>query len=267
MFSVRGTYPAAGLFTPIHIVSIIVCLAIITVFVILSKNLTKEQFFKFIKIFTIIISFCEIFSIIWSCAIDGAKEVRYWLPLFFCSLYIYSMWATWSPNRIIRESGFAFFSMGCIVAGLVFIFFPTTSYASYPVFHFKCIYSMIFHMAMVYTGIMSYVTKSVEINIHTVLKYIGFCLIFMSAALVLNYVFDANYMFLDNPANIPLPILNTIYAFSPLLYTIVILVSHLALGPITLLIYMLVNTIVNHNEIPVTETSIEMEEEPIEKQI
>ncbi len=267
MFSKKGTYPAVGLFSVTHIISIIICLVLIAILVNISKGMSKEKYFTIIKRITIVATIMEIFDIAWT-IVNGTTKVRNWLPLYFCSLYIYSMWATWSSNRFIRDCGLAFFSMGCIVAGVAFIFFPTTSYASYPVFHYKSLYSMIFHMAMVYTGIMCYMTKAVDTNIHTVLKYIIFCLVFMFVGLVLNYIFDANFMFLSNPSNIPLPILNTIYSFSPLLYTMVIIVSHLSLGPLTLLVCLLINKIPKIHfakEIPIYDNLEEIE--PIYKEL
>ncbi len=252
MFSAKGTYPAVGLFTPTHIISIIICLVLIAVLVFVSREITREKYFKYLRIVTIVVTIVEIFDICWS-LLQGYTKVRTWLPLYFCSLYIYSLWSTWSSQKFIRDCGLSFFAMGCIVAGLAFIIFPTTSFAGYPIFHYKCIYSMLFHSAMVYTGIMLYVTRSFEINGANVLKYVLFCLCFMILAIILNIIFNANFMFLDNPANIPIPVLSTIYNFSPIIYTIVVLLCHLALGPITWLLYIILHHFRASREIPVPE--------------
>ncbi|MBR2970136.1 MAG: YwaF family protein [Clostridia bacterium] len=252
MFSAKGTYPAVGLFTPTHIISIIICLVLIAILVFVSREISREKYFKYLRIVTIVVTIVEIFDICWSLA-QGYTKVRIWLPLYFCSLYIYSLWSTWSTNKFIRDCGLSFFAMGCIVAGIAFIVFPTTSFSGYPIFHYKCIYSMLYHSAMVYTGIMLFVTRSLEINGQNVLKYILFCLVFMTLAIVLNIIFNANFMFLDNPANIPIPALFAIHNFSPILYTTVMILCHLALGPITLAIYAIFHHARASREIPAVE--------------
>ena len=252
MFSAKGTYPAVGLFTPTHIISIIICLVLIAVLVFVSREISREKYFKYLRIVTIVVTIVEIFDICWSLA-QGYTKVRTWLPLYFCSLYIYSLWCTWSNNKFIRDCGLSFFAMGCIVAGIAFIVFPTTSFTGYPIFHYKCIYSMLYHSAMVYTGIMLFVTRSLEVNGRNVLKYILFCLVFMVLAIVLNIIFNANFMFLDNPANIPIPALFAIYHFSPILYTAVMILCHLALGPIIWAIYVIFNHARSSREIPAVE--------------
>ncbi|MFQ6752386.1 MAG: hypothetical protein ACLRFL_02325 [Clostridia bacterium] len=252
MFSAKGTYPAVGLFTPTHIISIIICLILIAVLVFVSREISRERYFKYLRIVTIVVTVVEIFDICWS-LMHGYTKVRTWLPLYFCSLYIYSLWSTWSPYKFVRDCGLSFFAMGCIVAGLAFIVFPTTSFSGYPIFHYKCIYSMLFHSAMVYTGIMLYITKSFEMNGKNVLKYILFCGIFITLAIILNLIFNANFMFLDNPANIPIPALFTIYKFSPIIYTMVVVLCHLALGPITWGIYAICHHVRTSREIAVLD--------------
>lgn len=228
MFSTVGTYEPVGLFSVTHIISIFVCLICIGVAVFLTRKMSKQTYFKVLKVFTIIVTILEIIKIGLSWR-DDHINLNSWCPLFFCSLFIYSLWLTWFKNKTLKELGLSFIAYANIVAGLVFIVFPTTSFTWYPIFHFKCLYSMIFHSLMVYSGIMLYVTKSLEINIKSIIKYLIFTLTFMILALILNGIYadtGCNLMFISNPGAVPLPILHDIYAVSPALFTIVMIFAH-----------------------------------------
>ena len=228
MFSKVGEYDAAGLFSTAHIISIIVCFVLIVTIAILTRKMTKKTYFKLLKIFTIIATILEIIKILltWH---EGRRDLNAWLPMFFCSLFIYSLWLTWFKNEFIKDFGLSYIAFAGIVSGLAFIIFPTTSFTWYPIFHFKCLHSMIYHSMMVYAGVMLYVTKSYKIDLKAVLKYSIFCLSFMIFALVLNHNFDSNFMFISNPGIVPLPFLHTIYDYSPILFTISMMFAHIVL--------------------------------------
>lgn len=229
MFSRIGTYPAVGMFSRAHIISILVCIALIVTALMFSKKMTSKQFFIVLKVFAIVLSIMEVFKIGWSiyCGYTDPDTV---VPLYFCSLFIYALWLTCFKNQSLKDAGLSYIAFAAIVAGLVFIICPSTSFNAFPIFHFRCLHSMFFHSSMVYCGIMVFITKSVRINFKLVLKYIVFCMFFMTVALILNVLLDANYMFLGNPANVPLDALRDIYNYSQGLYTFVIVVSHIALG-------------------------------------
>lgn len=228
MFSEVGTYKAVGLFSTTHIISIFVCFVFIALAVVLTRKISKELYFKLLKIFAVVITVLEIFKIFLSWH-EKNFQLNAWLPLFFCSLFIYALWLACCKKQILRDLGLSYIACASIVAGVVFIIFPTTSFTWYPIFHFKCLYSMLYHSLMVYSGVMLYVTKSFVLDIKAVLKYCIFTLSFMIFALIININFGSNLMFISNPGVVPLPFLHTIYNFSPLLYTIVMLFAHIVL--------------------------------------
>lgn len=239
MFSAPGTYPAVGLFSRTHIIAMIICFILIGVAVVFTRKMIKPTFLKFLKILTIIVSCLELFKIIWSLA-NGQTRVNNWVPLYFCSIFIYSLWFTWSKNNFIKEMGYAFIALAGVVAGAVFIVSPSTSFNTYPIFHFQCLYSMLYHSLMVYCGIMIHVTKTVKVDIKLVLKYCLFCVVFMTLALIINLCCDSNLMFISTPSGIPLPFLFDIYDVSKALYTIIIIIAHLSIG---FIVYGLTNLI------------------------
>ena len=91
MFSVKGTYPAVGLFCLAHIISIIMCLVFIMLTVFLTRKMSKSNYFKMLKIFAIVLTFLESVKIIFTWYEGCFKLLDFWLPLYFCSLFIYAM--------------------------------------------------------------------------------------------------------------------------------------------------------------------------------
>ena len=259
MFSLKGTFPAVGVFSLTHAIVILVCLVFIGVAVYLTKNMTKQTYFKLLKIFAIVLTAMELFKICWSLG-NGLFDVNAWVPLYFCSLFLYSLWLSCSRNDFIKNLGLSYIAMAGVIAGLIFIVFPTTSFNSYPIFHFQCIYSMLYHSVMVYSGIMLFLCNVLEINKKAVINYCVYCAIFMTLAIIVNLNFEnGNMMFLDNPAKIPLPFLHTIYKFSKILYTFVIIISHMSL---CLVILATDKIIKNHaNKVAKAEKIIENQEE------
>ena len=229
MFSSKGTYAPVGLFSIAHIISIIVCFVLIALAVVFTRKLSNKTYFKLLKIFAIVLTLLELFKIVWNLA-QGYTHVNRWVPLYFCSLFIYSLWFSTAKNEFVKQLGLAYIACASIVAGAIFVIFPTTSFSDYPLFHFQCIYSMLFHSVMVYSGIMLFVTRAFKLDLKAVGRYCVYCLIFMSAAIALNVFSKGNLMFLANPGNIPLPFLWNIYNFSKVLYTFLIAFAHMLLG-------------------------------------
>lgn len=255
MFSKLGTYPAVGLFSTAHIILIFVCFIAIGLAVFFTRKMKKETYFKLLKIFAIVVTCLELFKIVWTLS-QGSTHVNTWVPLYFCSIFIYSLWFTYSKNNFIKEVGLSFIAFAGIIAGSVFIISPSTSFNSYPIFHFQCIYSMIYHSIMVYSGVMLLVTKAVKIDMKLFYKYCIFCAIFMTLAIIVNVCFGGNMMFFATPSGIPIKLLFSIYDFSHVLYTIIMIIAHLSLGLIVIGIYKLVEKIIQNHKNKITQADV-----------
>ncbi len=267
MFSSKGTFPAVGLFSTAHIITIIGCFGFIALCVFLTRKMKKETYFKLLKIFAILLSCIEIFKMIW-CWAHGYVSVNNWVPLWFCSIFIYSLWFTWSKNQFIKNLGLAYIAMAGFICGSVFIISPSTSFNTYPLFHFQCIYSMLYHSIMVYSGIMLFVTDVFKIDLKTVRNYCEFCLIFMAFAIIINLTENGNLMFIMDPSGIPLPFLFSIYNFSKPIYSLIIILAHLSLGFIVLGINRLIIFINNKQKAKkATTKSVEQKEDTVENKI
>lgn len=228
MFSKQGVYAPAGLFSSGHIIALCLCLLLILVVAILTKNISKQRLINILKFFAIVFVVLELFKIFWSLYV-GRTWPDAWLPLYFCSLFIYALLMVWSNNQEIRDLGLSFIGFAGTIAGLVFLVFPTTSFNTFPIFHFQCLYSMLYHSVMMYSGLMVLKLKLVKYNKYYYKKYFMFCLIFMLLALTANINLGCNMMFISNPGVIPIRALGAIYSFSSALYTVILVSAHLIL--------------------------------------
>jgi len=230
MWKIFTSRSPAGMFTPAHILSIAVCFVLISLAVFFTRKITQKTYFRLLKVFAVIVTLLEIVKICLTLE-EGVRGIYAYLPLFFCSLFIYSLWLTCFNNKIIKGFGLSYIAYAAVIAGVAFIIFPTSSFSLYPFLHFKCIHSMLFHSMMVYAGIMLYVTKSYEIKLKTILQYVIFTLTFMLLSVILNNIYGGNFMFVSNPGGIPIPLLTIIFNFSPVLYSIVMIIAHVVAIP------------------------------------
>lgn len=254
MFSKYGKYEAVGLFSTTHLISIVVLFFAMLLAVFLTKKMSRKCYLIVLRVFAIVFTCLELFKIGWTWWCLNNFILDAWLPLFFCSLFIYSLWLTWFKQKKIQDLGLSFIGIGCIIGGIAFIIFPTTSFRWFPIWHFQCLYSMIYHSAMVYAGIMCIVTKSINVNVKTVLRYCLFTFVFMALATGINLICNSNLMFTNNPGAIPLELLHIIYNFNPYLYSLIILISHtVALGFTMLGVIKLIEKIIKNKQIKKTK--------------
>ena len=225
MFAKYGIYDAVGLFSTTHLITMVVLFFAVLMLAISTKKMSKKCYLMILRVMAIVFTCLELMKMIWTWC-NGNFIIDAWAPLFFCSLFIYALWLTWFKNPKVQEVGLSFIGLGGIVAGIAFIIFPTTSFRWFPIWHFQCLYSMLYHSAMVYAGIMCFVTKSIKINLKTIIKYCFFTLSFILFAIGINLIKGSNLMFMNHPSAIPLEMLHIVYNFSPVLYTCLMVFTH-----------------------------------------
>lgn len=225
-FSPSGEYPPCGMFTIPHLIALVICLLLIIIGVYYSKKLKEKNIYIIIKIVAIIVALLELIKIGYK-FYYGQVHLDAWFPLAYCSLFIYSTWMAGFGKGKIRKIGLSFLVGGGIIAGLAFLIFPTTSLMMHPIFHFLSIHSMIFHSLMMYVGIVCYTHKLFTFNKESYISYFLFCFIFIIMALVVNKIYGCNMMFLKEPFNIPIPLLQEIQNKMQWLYTLIIMIVYL----------------------------------------
>lgn len=227
-FSPRGEGIPCGMFTLPHLLVLLLCIISIIIGVKYTLKIKNENIYKIIKAIAIVVVILEIIKIYYNFHY-GYTYLDAWFPLAFCSLFIYSIIMVGFFKGKIREMGMSFLVGGGILAGIAFLIFPTTSLMMHPIYHYLSIHSMLFHSLMAYLGIVCYLKKMFVFNKKGYLSYIIFCLIFMICALIINKIYDCNMMFLKEPFNLPIPLLQTINRELPFLYKIIIMLLYLVI--------------------------------------
>lgn len=221
MFAPEGIYPPAGMFTPAHLISLFICVFLIIVAIYSSRNISQKRLYKNTFIIAVFITICEIVKITYKFAINKISFYNFnnWVPLYYCSIFIYASWFALSKNDHLKKLGESFLSCGAITGGMAFLLFPTTSLMMVPIFHFLSLHSMIYHSLMIYLGFM-YIYKGLFFK-KTSFKYYAICFaIFLIPSLLINLLTDSNMMLLAKPFNFPFDIVNKIYNFAPWLYPV-----------------------------------------------
>ena len=226
MFAPSGKYEPCGLFTTSHFVALAICLLLVLVLVTYSLKLSNNTFNKIIKVSAIIITILEIIKKIFNLYHNPNAPINDWLPFHYCSLFIYSLWLSGYFKGMLKKIGDSFLVGGGIIAGLIFLIIPSSSLRLFPIFHFQCLYSLLFHSLFLYCGLVILIKNYFTLSVKTYFYYFIFCTFFCTIAVILNSITDSNFMFLDNPWGIPLPFLSKIEKECKVLYIIIIYIAY-----------------------------------------
>ncbi len=220
MFDMPNVANACGLFSTPHIISTIICVLLVAVLSVLAIRLSDKGILLLTRIMALVILGLEIIKICFKLSIGEGQYIDHYVPLFYCSLFIYALFMCGFGKGIIYKIGCAFLQGGTVLAGLIFLIFPTTSLPDYPIYHFISLHSMIFHSSMVLFGIIYLKKMYVRLDRTAYLHYIIFVSIPILLSLVLNPIFDSNLMLISNPTNLPIPFVVKLYEAVPAVYTI-----------------------------------------------
>lgn len=224
MFFARpGTYKPCGIYTIGHFA----LLAIVTLGVIIAlkytKNKSSEEVKKIIRRITIFLWILEIIKIIFNMIIGNVSNPNTYIPLYFCSIILYAGVLSGFCKGRLKRTGDVFLSTGGLIAGIVFLLYPSTSLPTYPIFHYISIQSMVLHGAMVYLGILLNVTHYIELEKKDINYYAILILIISVLAYIINNIFDSNLMFISK--DFPGTPISLIYHASRELFTTVMVVG------------------------------------------
>lgn len=186
-----------------------------------SQKLSQKQTKTVLLVIAIAVTVMEIVKIVLRLC-KGANG-NSWIPLYFCSLFIYAIWLSFSKNQHIKNTGYSFMVFGGIFAAISFIIYPSTSLMLYPLWHPSSLHSILYHGLMFYSGIMVILKKLYVPKAKDFFLYLIFTTIASLVAIIINHFLGTNMMFLGNPFG--LPILSDILNYSKILY---ILLAYIA---------------------------------------
>lgn len=213
-------YNPVGMFSLGHILILIFFLLLVAFLSYKCHKLEEKKIILLTRVIAIVVSILEIIKITIQHINGEGNLIDHWVPLYFCSMFIYATWMAGFGRGSIRNLGKAFIGTGGIIAGMSFLVFPTTSFTMYPLFHYFCLYSMVYHSLMVFLGVVYLLNGFEKTDKNSFIHYIIFCSFFNILAIIVNAILDTNFMFLKRAGNIPIALVVKLEEFSPILFTI-----------------------------------------------
>ena len=233
LFAPKDLYEACGMFTKEHLILLSVNLVVLGILLYFTKTFTPKKVDNITKICAVVIVVLELIKIGFNFTM-GYLWLDSWFPVSYCSIFIYALLLCGFTHGKWKAMGEAYIAGVAIIAGFIYLLFPSTSLMQYPMWHFLSIHSMFFHTLMMYMGFLYLYKLRIELN---KTAYINYILLFGTVAvvaLILNLIFGSNLMLLREPFNIPLPLAHQIYEKFPWGYTVLVIATYLFLPfPIT----------------------------------
>ena len=238
-FAPRDAFKPCGMFSLEHIIASTITLILVVLAVIFAVKLSEKSFYKLLKILAVVFTVLELIKIIYNFSY-GYTWIDAWVPLAYCSIFIYSLYLAGFGKGTLKNVGLTFLAVG-VYAGLFFMIFPTTSLSLHPIFHYLCMHSLIFHGAMTFVGLTVIIKNLVTPSKKTFIYYISYLAVFSAVAIIINLIGNANLMFYTQPYNMPIKFVVDIFNFSPVVYTAFIFVAYSSLY----LLFILTNKVVS----------------------
>lgn len=206
-----------GMFNIWHYLTILLFFLLLWGFLRLSRHMTAAQVSMCHFFIAVGITLLEVWKII--SRIRKGYGPDSWVPLYYCSLFLFAIWLSLCPWEPGRRAGYAFITMGGILASVAFTIYPSTSLGMYPLLHPSTLHSFVYHLVMCYTGILLLKNGCYRPQKGDSLYYFLFVLAACVAALPLNAAIGTNCMFLSHPFG--LPVLQPIRDYCHFLYILV----------------------------------------------
>lgn len=225
----REQFAPVGMFSAGHVVLLMISLCILLILLRNSRGFGDRQILKITKISAIVMTILELIKIVYSFSM-GYFWINAWMPIAFCSIFIYALWLSGYGSERWKSYGDSFLCGAAIVGGATYLIFPSTSLMIYPIWHYQCLYSMFFHTLMIYVGILYLRSFEFEFTWHYYSCFSKFYMVFAAIAIVLNTAFESNLMLLRAPFHIPVPWLHSMWEKAPWGYTLFVFGVYLV-GP------------------------------------
>lgn len=235
IFANNGKFPPCGMFTVPHIIAAAVCFVLVAIGIFCFRRRDSAGRLRhYCRIFAPVLTVLELIKISHSFLYRNLN-LDSWFPLSFCGLFIFALWVSGYGDSRLKAAGDIFIAYGCPVGGIAFLIFPTTSLMSYPIWHYFSLYSLFFHSAMLFFGVLFLINEE-RLSKKSYLTYAVFILFFAFISIVMNTVWGCNIMNLREPYNIPIALLQNIYTEVPPLYTVLVLIIYMIIPAVVGLI-------------------------------
>ena len=207
-FASPGTYKACGLFTSGHL--FLTLITISSIIILLKFTNEKQNIKRIIKACTIFLWIFEFIIIGFKIFTGGLENINNYVPLYYCSILLYAGLLSSFAGGKLKRIGDVFLATGGIVGGVLYLIYPITSIATYPIFHLVSVHSFIFHGIMIYLGMLINLTNYIKLERKDIKYYFFIISVVAFVSYIVNQIFDSNLMFISKnfPGNI---VINTLY--------------------------------------------------------
>lgn len=190
-----------GMFNPLHFTVIVLFFGALWFLLHVLRNVKKDKMSVLLRVTAVVITVLEIVKI--AVRIGRNEGPDSWVPLYYCSLFIFAVWFAVSPWKQLRRAGLAYICMGGVAASVFFVFYPSTALGLYPLFHPATLHSMIYHLTMCCTGLLVLKKGLYVPQKRDLLPYAIFILAACFLAAFVNAHLGTNCMFMEHPFGLP----------------------------------------------------------------
>ena len=210
-----------GMFNIEHLLTVILFFVILVGALYLSRKFTEKGVKRAVFIVMICVTVAEIIKI--SLRIYKGNGYDSWMPLYYCSLFIYASWFAVCKNKTLQTVGYSYMTMGGIAASVFFTIYPSTSLAILPIWHPGVIHSFFYHLVMSYVGLLLLIKGAFKPKMINAIHYGVFVFVACLVGYIINVNLGTNCMFLHNAFK--LPILDDILQKSHAIYMVIVVVA------------------------------------------
>lgn len=221
MFSPRDKATACGMWSTDYIIALIAVCVLIVTGLILSRKMSHKGVKIVIVCMAIFASVTEVMKMIFVGVTYGIKEVEF-VPMYFCSLFIYATILACTNVKILKTTGLSFLFFGGIIGAVAFFAYPSSCIPNYPIYHFMCLRTMLYHGSMIYTGILIVMRGYYVPNIKHFWNYFVALLIICLAAYTTNMITGSDFMYISKP--LAFNISQVVFEAVPSLYPFIIMI-------------------------------------------
>ena len=237
----------SDLFCPAHLIYIALVFVLSFLVSFLLRKAKREHIEIFLKVLSIVMVIHEVSKVSWESYYDittgrGFNKIGL-LPIYTCSLFIYTLLAAaWGRGRA-RECSLSFITtVGLVYGGVGVIYCNGLNY--YPFWSFGAFYSLFFHSTMFATGVFLLVTGYKKLEWKDVFRAFIPIVLLALIAIPVDYTYGADYMLLYSGSGLPLyEQLAEKLAAGELrfVYTWIMLLTHLPLAALVVGVYKLIS--------------------------
>jgi len=254
-----------GLFSFWHIFSVTITLALFAfIAVYFAKKIKGEKgrnIFIGVMALSIVMTQVTKFVYLWApWEVENLTFARFWdvfignLPMYLCDMQLYVIPLAFFTRGRFRNWCFDFISIWGILMGVFGTYFAGNLYPSHCVISWSVINSLLNHSISFCTGIFIFVAGLNTMEKRNIPYVISFLVVFMTTALIIDYVDNHNFMFFFHGDGTPFDFFLNLVGRNLVLYQITIYILQCGYMGLFYLVYYLIKKQVDKKKTAKLET-------------